>query len=308
MISTLLALALSSTPPWNEVRANGFVFEMPSTPQLENGPVSWPTTGQMIRSEWRSKVTTGDAQVDSVTCFESTVESPRMIGLLHEKFCKDAPGQLHFDRTDAVTQARECLRTGPGPDGLRRTLVKVMQVGANVCMLSSSTKTDKQGEEVSPQMRRFVDSLKVTGKQTILAATTPWVRIKGRGFSFELPEAVEPRAQDAEQPGLGKYKSTQWKLELGPEKLIVDCSAGPIVGTRAGAKLLLDGFLKASKGPTTQTKLPSGATELVLSGPPSGLVRFHTLPGQTCVIGATREAGETTQEGRRFVESFAKTK
>jgi hypothetical protein len=304
MITTVLFLTLSSSLPWTEVKANGFVFEMPSQPELKNGPVTWPTTGKMIQTEWTSKLKTGDLQNDTVGCYESTVASPRMIGLLHEKVCKpEANGQLRWDRTDASTQGKECLLLGTAPDGKRRTLVKILPVGNNVCVLSSSTRFDAVTDEPSPTMRRFVDSLKATGKPTVLSVT-PWVVMEGKGFRFEMPEKAEAKITDVTDPKLGKVKATKYVAILGEEELSVTCME---VSSTKAAKALLAAC--ETPGPkVSRTKLPNGATECAIVGPPTVLVRLFPLGKQTCLVSATRTVGESTQDARRFVESFAKAK
>jgi hypothetical protein len=308
MITTLLCIALgASDGGWAEVKANGFTFSMPSTPELKNGPVTWPTTGLMTVTEWTSTLTTGDKQIDRVTCYESTVPSLRMVGTLHDKLCKeDAPGQRKFDRTDATTQARECLMIGDGPDGKRRTLVKIVEVGANVCSLSSSAKIDKPVNEPSPQMRRFVDSLKLTGKPTVVSVT-PWVSIKGNGFSFELPEMVKPASQQSMESHEGKATLTKWNFSLLEESLNVHCmaSTGPAYD-RASQGFF--GVCDASQGKVVKAKLPTGATECTVTGKKTVLARIFPLTGQICMIFATRDTGEPSQDARRFVESFAKAK
>ena len=103
-----------------------------------------------------------------------------MVGLMHDKHCKPDPaGSVQSDRTDSVTQARECLLLGPSPNGNRRTLVKILQVGDNVCVLSSSARLDGLSAEPTASMRRFVDSMKLTGKPTVLSVT-PWVPVTTR--------------------------------------------------------------------------------------------------------------------------------
>ena len=301
MITTLLCLAMGSSAPWTEVKANGFSFEMPARPELKTGPVTWPTTGQMIQTDWTSKVTTGDQQNDVATCFESTVDSPRMVGLLHQKFCKDAPG-LRWDRTDATTQARECLSFAEG----RRVLIRILQVGANVCMLTSSAKIDKATDDASPQMRRFVDRVKASGKPTVVSLT-PWVVMLGKGFTFEMPQQTNAEIKDGTEPKLGKHKQTQWKSQVGDEGFSVTCYAGPTVASPKALESLLAACDVAQNKPV-RTKLPSGSTQCTLTGSHSLLMRVFPLIGQTCVVAATRGTGDFSQDARRFVESFAKAK
>ncbi len=304
MITAWLCVALSASGGWNDVQANGFVFEMPTVPEQKNGPVTWPTTGKMIQTEWTSKVKTGDKQIDVVGCYESTVPSLRMVALMHENFCKEeVPGQLRWDRTDAVTQARQCLRVSAGPDGKRRTLVKILEVGANVCVLSSSALIDKVTDEASPSMRRFVESLKATGTPTVVSVT-PWVVISGNGFTFQLPEKTEAQIKDEAEPGAGKYKISKWKLRVGEEDFNISCMAGSTALSAKAAQQALS-MCDPAKAKVVRTKLPNGATECSVSGPKTILLRVFPLAGQTCMVSATRETGESTQYARRFVESFA---
>ena len=302
MITPLLCLMLNASAPWVEVKANGFTFQMPAQPEIKNGPVTWPTTGQMIQTEWTSRLKTGDQQVDTLGCYESTVPSARMVGLMHDKHCKPDPaGSTQSDRTDPVTQARECLLLGPSPDGNRRTLVKILQVGDNVCVLSSSARLDGLSTEPTPSMRRFVDSLKLTGKPTVLSVT-PWVALSTSGARFELPTAVEPVTTEVTDPQLGKHKATKWVATLGEETLSVTCHD---VTSLKAKKAILS---VCDKPKDVRTLLPSGATECAIAGPPTILMRVFSLPNQTCIAAATRQLGETTQDARRFVESFAKAK
>lgn len=102
MIAALLWIALGG---WTEVKGNGFTVQMQGEPAVKIEQVTWATTGQMNVASWTSRAATGDLQLDVLSCYESGVEAPRMIGLMHDTFCsEDAPGQRRFDRTDPKTQ------------------------------------------------------------------------------------------------------------------------------------------------------------------------------------------------------------
>lgn len=305
----LLCLTLGASG-WIETKANGFTFQTPAPPVLKTELVTWPTTGAMTVTTWTSQLETGDKQLDIVWCYESSVETARLIGVLHESFCATPkPEALRFDRTDPTTQARECLRLGPGPDGKRRILNKILQVGPNVCVLTSSARFDPVTDEPSAGMRRFVDSLALTGKPTVLAPNEPWVKVTGPGFSFLLPQAAAPETADQSEPELGKYKLTRWKQKLGAEKLTVSCLEGKAVGTPIALDALWAQFGGQPGVKLAKSKLPNGATQGVISGSHHGLLRVFPLGGRVCVVSAMSETdAETTGDGRRFVEGFAKAR
>ncbi|MBS1153105.1 MAG: hypothetical protein H6Q89_4803 [Myxococcaceae bacterium] len=299
-------MALGAAPAWIPIKANGFSFEMPSKAELKTGPVTWPTTGQMTQTEWTSKLDTGDKQLDVLSCYESSVPTARLLGLMHDTYCKeDAPGQRRWDRTDPPTQARECLLLSQGADGKRRTLVKILAVEANVCVLRSSARIDKPTDEASPSMRRFVDSLKPTGKQTVVSAT-PWVAIKGDGFSFELPQKVEPKTAVAEDPKIGKFRSIKWKLRVADEQFDVLCMNGPKVTARDSLNQIM-GMCGMAGATFFRTTLPNGVTECSNLGPPVVLLRFFPAGNEVCIAGAMREKDALSQSARRFVDSFVRT-
>ena len=151
-------------------------------------------------------------------------------------------------------------------------------------------------------MRRFVDSLKATGKQTVVSVTA-WVVMKGAGFTFEMPQKVEPKTTDESDPKIGKYKATKWKLQLGDEELNVKCVSSP----KAAQALLAGCEVPGAK--VVRTKLPNGVTECALPGPPRAvLMRLFPMGPQSCSVEATRATGEPSQDARRFVESFVKAK
>ena len=307
MITTLLCMALGASGGWKDVDANGFSFEMPTTPKLETAPVTWPTTGKMTHTEWTSKLETGDKQIDTLGCYESTVPSPTMVRVLYDKLCKEnVKGERRWDHIDPVTQAKECLLVTAGADGKRRTLIKVLQVGANVCALSSSAMIDQPSDEASATMRRFVDSLKLTGKQTVVSLT-PWATMKGDGFVFEMPKGGDPKITEKSDPALGKHTSTIWVYQLPEEELKVTCLSGPAISSEKAMKALL-APCEQPRFKIVKTTLPTGATECAIWAQETVLMRVFPLKSQTCVVTASRKTGESSQDARRFVESFAKAK
>lgn len=293
-------VVLAASSGWVPVKANGFTFEMPAAPVLTTEPITWPTTGQMTVTRWTSDLKTGDKQFDLFSCYQSIVETPRLLEVMHGEYCKlPAPIEVKYDRVDAATKERECLWLGAGPDGKRRTLVKIVTVGDTVCVLSSSARADGSPNEPSAGMRRFVDSLRRTGKQTVLAANTPWVTIPCPGCTFLLPKAATP-----EKRVDGKMRSTRWKHVAGQETYDAGCTDDP----KLTAKAMLDLAISTGAKNATRHDLPGGAYELAA---PGMLTRIYPQPksNRVCMLNAYSQSPDAlSTDARRFVESFAWTK
>jgi hypothetical protein len=154
------ALALAQAEPeWLELQTHGFSVE-PRGPLASSARVErWPGLGLVELSIWELHTQTPERAHDVITCVTARGAQRTLLDALHSNFCRgDRPGQLRWDDPLGNTGSFECLVLRLGPDGERRDLFRIVPVGTEVCVVSSSERVAGVTDQASIAMAHFVGS------------------------------------------------------------------------------------------------------------------------------------------------------